>query len=157
MSVQVVSFHCVLKNKLGRIISSSFNNEVILENQPNQQTLAGLIEGLKDLKSGEKRKVSLRADQAYGYYDPKLVKVLNLEDLDINHKIKIGESVIYSHQGKQKSFRVISILNDKITLDGNHPLAGQDLVFEIEATNSRLATPEELFDADYFTISEVYH
>jgi deoxyribodipyrimidine photolyase-like uncharacterized protein len=53
MSIQVVSFHCVLKNKLGQIISSSFNNEVILASHPQHQNLEALIDALKDLKTGE--------------------------------------------------------------------------------------------------------
>ena len=52
MRVQIVSFHCVLKNKLGHLISSSFNQDVVtsppenLDEKPSQiQALAGFIEG----------------------------------------------------------------------------------------------------------------
>ena len=140
MKAQIVSFHCILKNNLGKIISSTFNSNVItyLENQESA-VLMGLIEGLQDLKKGEKRKIHLTAQKAYGFYDPKKIITRSLEDFE-DRGLQKGERIILS----SNAFRVVDISGSQVTLDGNHPLAGQDLVFEIEATEARDATPEEI-------------
>jgi FKBP-type peptidyl-prolyl cis-trans isomerase SlyD len=61
MNAQIVSFHCVLKNKLGQVLSSSFNRDVI-----NQLDVRGS-------NAGERRHFVVPAEEAYGPYDPKLV------------------------------------------------------------------------------------
>lgn len=157
MSVQVVSFHCVVKNKLGHVIGTSFNQDVIVSTQKNNKTLRGLIEGLKDLKPGEKRKVSLRADEAYGYYDPKLIINLNSEEVEVSKPVNLGETIVYADKGVERLYRVTGKTEDSLILDGNHPLAGQDLIFEIEAIDARLATPEDLDDKGSANESLKYH
>ncbi len=144
MGIQVVSFHCVLKDKLGRIISSTFNQNVMTDGPRDADTLTALVEGLQDLEKGEKRRISLRADQAYGFYNPKLVITCPLEEMFAETPIKLGENVTYVKNGKRTAYRVTGLSSDSVTLDANHPLAGQDLVFEIEATEARAATLEEL-------------
>ena len=148
MAIQVVSFHCVLKNKLGRVISSTFNQNVMTDGPRDAETLTALVEALQDLEKGEKRKISLRAEQAYGFYNPKLVITCPLEDLSSGTPVKLGERVIYVKNGIRTAYRVIGVSSDLVTLDANHPLAGQDLVFEIEATEARDATLEELGDLE---------
>ena len=151
MAIQVVSFHCVLKNKLGRVISSTFNQNVMTDGPRDAETLTALVEALQDLEKGEKRKISLSAEQAYGFYNPKLVITCPLEDLSSGSPVKLGERVIYVKNGIRTSYRVIGVSSDLVTLDANHPLAGQDLVFEIETTEARDATLEELGDLEVDT------
>lgn len=145
MAIQVVSFHCVLKDNLGRIISSTVSQNIRTDGTGNQGTLAALVDELHDLRKGEKRRICLRADQAYGYYNPKLVITRRHDDISVGGEpVRIGERVTYIADGKQGVFTVTNVTQDAVTLDGNHPLAGQDLVFEIEATAARDATSEEL-------------
>ena len=144
MSAQVVSFRCTLRNKLGQVISSTVNQDVMTQDMRSEQKLSFLAEGLRNLSKGEKRRICLRAEQAYGYYDPKLLIVRPLDEIEVSEPIILGESVTYIRNGKAKSFRVIEISNDSVTLDGNHPLAGQDLIFDIEAMEARDATPDEI-------------
>lgn len=159
MKAQIVSFHCVLKNTLGKVISSTFNNEVITQAGGAGDVLKGLAEGLQDLKTGEKRKISLSAEKAYGFYDPAKVMVCASEDVPRGATLRKGDQVLMSKEnGEQKSLRVVEILDDRITLDGNHPLAGQDLVFEIEALATRDATAEELSAVEMSIVSnEILH
>ncbi|MGE0763372.1 MAG: peptidylprolyl isomerase [Bdellovibrionales bacterium] len=146
MAVQVISFRCVLKDKLGRVISSTINQNVLTHSIEKTGALSALASGLQDLRKGEKRKISLRADQAYGYYDPDLVLVRHREELSVEgDAIRLGEKVIYAREnGEASVFRVTELSKDFVTLDGNHPLAGQDLIFEIEAMDARAATEEEI-------------
>ena len=67
MKAQIVSFHCTVKNKFGKVISSTFNHEILTGGQNLQaDQLVALSKGLENLKAGEKRRITLDASQAYG-------------------------------------------------------------------------------------------
>lgn len=130
---QIVSFHCVVKDRLGRVLSSSFNQNVSTGDSPNGQ-LVGFSRGMRDLKVGERRSIFVAADEAYGFYDPK--KILEVEREDLPRDVRVGDvvSMALEESSVMTQFRVIELDYDKVILDSNHPLAGQDLIFEIEAT-----------------------
>ena len=130
---QIVSFHCVVKDRLGRILSSSFNQNVSTGDSPNGQ-LVGFSRGMRDLKVGERRRIYVAADEAYGFYDPK--KIVEVEREELPADLQLGDVVSMSleESPSMTQFRVIEVDYDKVILDSNHPLAGQDLIFEIEAT-----------------------
>lgn len=130
---QIVSFHCVVKDRLGRVISSSYNQNVYTGDSPNGQ-LVGFSRGMRDLKVGERRRIFVKANEAYGFYDPQKTKEVGRDDLPAD--LQIGDVVAMSsgESGGMTEFRVTDLDYEKVTLDANHPLAGQDLIFEIEAT-----------------------
>ena len=146
MKAQIVSFHCVLKNKLGQVISSTFNSDVINQLEQGTVTLRGLVDGLQDVKKGEKRLIQVSADQAYGYYDPAFVFEVPRSELSQGSRLIVGNEVLTrsTTDGHVRVFRVIDTARDYVVLDGNHPLAGQDLIFDIEVTSAREALSEEL-------------
>lgn len=149
MSTQIISFNCVLKNRVGHLISTTYSRNVLTTTNDKNAPLLGLSEGLQNIKSGEKRSITLKAEQAYGYYDPKKIILYPRKRLPSN--LVIGETVtIVGKSGTHRSYNVVQFLGDMISLDGNHPLAGQDLVFEIEVLAARVATKEELDDAEDF-------
>jgi FKBP-type peptidyl-prolyl cis-trans isomerase SlyD len=145
MESQVISFHCVLKNRLGQVLSTSFNQNVLTIPQEGEDApLACLNSGLQNITQGEKRRIFVSAAEAYGFYNPEKVKVLPLNFFE--EKPRVGELLKLTESSPV--FRVTSIENDSVVLDGNHPLAGQDLIFEVEAVAARAATPEELLDCE---------
>ena len=148
MKYQVVSFRCVLKNKFGRIISSTFNQDVLTGQQVPGGQLPGLANALQNLTEGEHRIVDLNASEAYGFYDPTMVIKVPRGDLpDVSERQSEHRPIMLDFKGNRKAFRVVEIGSENIILDGNHPLAGQDLVFEIETTAVRDATPEEISES----------
>jgi FKBP-type peptidyl-prolyl cis-trans isomerase SlyD len=144
MKAQIVSFHCVVKDKMGRVISSTFNRDILTYDGSAPEILVGLVRGLQDLKKGEKRRIVVPAKEAYGFYDPAQVLHCSREGLAHQHKVKLGDKIMLSGDDEKNVYRVTEIYGDKVTLDANHPLAGQDLVFEIETTEARPATPDEV-------------
>ena len=150
MKAQVISFRCVLKTKFGRVISSTMNRDVVTAAPEGDGfPLRALADGLQNLRAGEKRSIALRADQAYGYYDPKLAITRSREELPGAEGLKIGDQVELSRIGSDPLvYRVVSLSSEMISLDANHPLAGQDLVFEIETLTARDATPEDFNESD---------
>ncbi len=147
MAIQIVSYRCILKNPMGHIISSSIVRDVVLDpNSPNTQ-LRGLTLGLKGIQSGEVRQIFLQAKDAYGFYDPNLTLTRPLEETELSSPFKLDEQVLVIRDGLKIPMRVVDLSRDTVTLDGNHPLAGQDLLFEVHALETRDATPDELQDS----------
>lgn len=145
MKAQIVSFHCVLKDKMGKVIGSTFNHEVLTLPPGPGELLEGLSKGLQNLKKGERRRICLSADEAYGFYDPSLTMEVSRRDLEGGAAVQSGHQVLArGGDGQIRTYRVTETAGDRISLDANHPLAGQDLVFDIEATDARDATPEEI-------------
>lgn len=145
MKAQIVSFRCILKNKLGQIVSSSVNNDVINQLEEGAKNLKGLVAGLQDVRAGEKRQIFVPADEAYGHYDPQLVVEVPRSQLLRGESLGVGDEILgqCTIDGHIRTFRVINALEDAVILDGNHPLAGQDLTFEIEITAAREAVKDD--------------
>lgn len=145
MSIQVISFKCVLKNKAGQVISFTYNRDVLNAAGGNGVGLKGLAEGLSDLSAGEHRTIALPAEEAYGLYDP--ARVILFPKKKLSGEAKVGAMVsVRGKSGKTRIYKVLQIMDGLVKLDGNHPLAGQDLIFEIEALSARDALPEEIED-----------
>ena len=158
MKAQIVSFHCVLKNRLGHVLSSSFNQDVI--NQLEESAIAqgssqlrGLVAGIQNVHKGERRQFTVLAAEAFGAYDPDLVisipraELLNAEGA--KQGLMIGSEISHhpSYRGaKRRVYRVTQIMGDTLVLDANHPLAGHDLVFDIEVVAARDACREDFED-----------
>ncbi len=156
MGIQIISFSCLLKNRVGHLLSTTYNHEVISSLNEDDPVLAGLVRGLQNLTKGEKRSIQLRADEAYGFYDPKKV-ILYPRNKLVKH-LKVGDLVaIKGKSGQIRHYKAVQLHDDMVSLDGNHPLAGQDLVFEIEALQVRNATPEEISQSSNKVSQVVLH
>jgi FKBP-type peptidyl-prolyl cis-trans isomerase SlyD len=157
MGAQIISFNCVVKNKVGLFISSSYNREVLTlsEMQPTG-ILSGLNKNLQNLKKGEKRSITVAAEEAYGLYDPQ--KVILFPRKKLPNDIKKGEMInIVGKSGVQRGYRILELHSDLVSLDGNHPLAGQDLIFEIETLEARDATQKEINDSINTVTGQLLH
>ncbi|MNL60351.1 FKBP-type peptidyl-prolyl cis-trans isomerase SlyD [compost metagenome] len=105
---------------------------------------------------GEKRTIALTAEEAYGLYEPS--KVILYPRKKLPKDMKAGEMVsIVGKSGSIRSYKVLQFHDDMASLDGNHPLAGQDLIFEIEALDVRDATQEEILEASNGFSKQILH
>ena len=146
MTAQIISFNCILKNRTGQIISSTYNKDVLTSINDDRAMLLGLAKGLQGLKKGDKRTITLTAEEAYGFYDPK--KVVYFPRKNLLKDVRVGETVtMLGKSGVSRIYKVASLHADMVCLDGNHPLAGQDLIFEIETLAAREATAVEIQEA----------
>ncbi len=144
LKAQVISFSCILKNRLGHTISESIQSEVV--NSVNHAgQLDELVRGLQNVRRGERRTIEVQAEKAYGFYDPDLFGQLERNNLSEGKKLSVGDTLnLYSpEQRYSKLFRVVEATPEFIHVDGNHPLAGQDLIFEVEILDARDLGPEE--------------
>jgi len=153
---QVISFNCILKNSSGRLISTTYNKDVLTSINKDKAMLLGLARGLQNLQTGDKRKITLKAEEAYGFYDPK--KIIYYPKKRMLKEVKVGEIItIIGKSGTARIYKVVTLQADMIGLDANHPLAGQDLVFEIETLAARDATKEEIEAASNDLSAQLLH
>lgn len=157
MSAQVISFKCILKNQAGQLISSTYNRNVLTFSEVNStDVLVGLNKKLQNLIVGEKRIIKVSAEEAYGLYDPEKIILYPKNKLPKN--IRKNETIqIVGKSGQQRSYRILDIHSDFASLDGNHPLAGQDLIFEIDAIEVREATIQEIDESINAIYRQVLH
>lgn len=93
---------------------------------------------------GEKVEVSLPPEDGFGEPDPSLILVEDLANVPPQLRRLGGEAEAQNEKGEVMTFRVVRIENGKVTLDANHPLAGQTATCVVEIMSVRDATPEEI-------------
>jgi len=95
--------------------------------------IPGFENGVVGMKVGESKKVMIPADQAYGPYNNELVAAVPRSQVPPELDVSVGMVLqVRSTEGGLARAIVRDVSENEITLDLNHPLAGQDLTFEIE-------------------------
>lgn len=140
---RVVSFHYVLFNREGQQLDSSRSGQPFPVMEGKQQIIPGLEEELFKMNKGDKKKIHIPADKAYGQINEKMKIKIGREKLP-QGDIQIGTRFAAGPEPHAPVFIVIKIEGNEVHLDGNHPLAGEDLTFEVEVMEVREATEEEL-------------
>lgn len=140
---RVLYFHYVLTNAQGETLDSSQGSEPMPVLEGAQQIIPGLEEELFKLTTGQKKRIHVPADKAYGPIREQL-KVKVKRDQLPEGELEVGAQFKGGNEQMQLVFTVMKIEGEEVYLDGNHPLAGQDLNFDVEVTGMREATPEEL-------------
>ncbi|MDZ4675921.1 MAG: peptidylprolyl isomerase [Oligoflexia bacterium] len=145
MKTQVVSFHYTLKDKTGQTIEESQKSAPVMYLEGSGQIIPGLEAAMKQLKVGDKKEIFVVSDQAYGPRDPNLIVTLPHSQLPKGDKIEVGQQFRgESGDGHNQIFTVVEVTGTDVKMDGNHPLSGQDLTFNVEVLEKREATEEEL-------------
>lgn len=97
------------------------------------QVIAGLEKHIEGMEVGSASTVTIPSGEAYGEHDPAQVQQIERsaipEDIDLQVGLQLGAR---TQSGQQVTFTVTEIEDATVTVDGNHPLAGKDLVFDVE-------------------------
>jgi len=141
---QVVSIHYTLTGDDGKVIDSSAGGEPLAYLHGHGNLVPGLERELTGKRTGDKLQVKIAPAEGYGEYDPQLVQQVPRRALKGIANIHVGLRLQAQTQHGPKPVTVTRITGDMVTLDGNHPLAGKSLNFEVEITAVRAATAEEL-------------
>jgi peptidylprolyl isomerase len=128
-----VFVHYVGKLDDGSVFDSSINSNPLEFTIGDGSIIPGFEESVIGLEEGQKKSFAVKSEDAYGPYYNERVIVINKSQLPPDLDPQIGDKL----QGQQPDgsvvlFSVIDRNEDEITLDGNHPLAGKNLNFEIE-------------------------
>ncbi len=142
MKPKVISFNYTLKDSQGQVLDAS-NGGPLAFLEGSHQIIPALEEQLKTMLIGQKKSVKLAATEAYGLVEPKMI--MDVPKADVAHlPVEVGSFLQLQLSDSMKVVRVTQVSDEKVTLDGNHPLAGQDLEFDVEMVDLRDATEEEL-------------
>lgn len=99
----------------------------------NHEIIPGLENALVGMKKGEKKKIKVKAEEAYGQRYEKNVRKLPLASLPPGMKVEKDMMLMAGDgNGHQLPVRVIDADKDSFTIDFNHPFAGKDLTFDVE-------------------------
>lgn len=139
---RVITFNYTLRDTQGQVLDSS-NEGPMSFLSGSGQIIGKLEDELSGMLIGQKKTVSLKAQDAYGQVDPKMVMEVPSQEL-AHLQIEVGAFLQLDLGEQIKMVQVRNITEELVTLDGNHPLAGQDLVFDVEMIDQRPATPEEI-------------
>jgi len=109
------------------------------------QMLPKFEENLSTLSTGDSYEFRLASEDAYGNYDDEAVANLPKEMFQGTDIPEIGSMLpLQDNNGNHFQGQVVSIAEDSVIVDLNHPMAGQELHFKGKIVNVRPATPEEL-------------
>ncbi len=141
---KVASIHYTLKNDEGAVIDSSEGQEPLAYLHGAQNIVPGLEVELEGKTTGDKLSVVVAPEQGYGEKSVEMIQVLKKDMFGGIDTIEVGmEFHAETAQGMQV-VEVVDVEGDEVTIDGNHPLAGQNLHFDVEVVEVRDATEEEL-------------
>jgi FKBP-type peptidyl-prolyl cis-trans isomerase SlyD len=144
MNRRVVTFHYTLRDPAGRVLDSSAGNPPVSYLEGAGQIIDGLDQRLRTVAAGGKTRVQVPAAEAYGERDPEQVQRVKRVLLPVDGEVQIGETFRTGEDRQAPVVTVVGIDGDEVLLDGNHPLAGVALTFDVEVVGAREATAEEL-------------
>lgn len=140
----VVSIDYILRSDSGEIIDSSAEGEPLVYLHGHEQIVPGLEAVLAGKQKGDALKVTVPPEHGYGDHDPDGVVRVPTSAMPMPEP-EIGmELLIRSENGQEAPVRIVGVDAEHVTIDGNHPLAGKDLHFEVKVLDVRAATAEEL-------------
>lgn len=136
----VVSFHYTLSNNEGEVIDSSEGNDAFSYLQGGQMIVPGLEAQMEGKGKGDKFKAVVPPELGYGEFDKQLLQKVPLDRFG-GQQVEVG---MQFQAGEHHVVTVKEVTESDVLIDGNHPLAGITLNFDVEVTDVREATADEL-------------
>jgi len=139
-----VTLHLALTLRDGTVAESTFGAEPLTFTMGDGSLLRGLEIALYGLTPGARQRLELSAGQTYGAHDPALVR--RMARADFPAELALAPGVIVGFEtasGEEVAGTVLELDADTVVCDMNHPLAGHDLLFEVEILDVVTAGREE--------------
>jgi FKBP-type peptidyl-prolyl cis-trans isomerase SlyD len=141
---KVITIDYTLKDSDGQTIDSSDDSEPLVYLHGNDNLIPGLEKRLEGKKEGDKLSCVINPGEAYGDYDESLVFTVQKSNFADPSKIEEGMQFEAHGEDGPRVVTVVAVKGDEVTVDANHPLAGEDLHFDVKVVGIREATAEEL-------------
>ena len=139
----VVSMHYTLTDEQGQELDSSVGQEPLVFLSGAQNIIDGLDNALQGKTAGEKLDVAVAPEDGYGAVHEELIQKVPTENFQGVDDIQVGMQFMAQTPGGEQPVTVIGVEEDGVMLDGNHPLAGKTLNFNVEIVDVREASEEE--------------
>ena len=141
---KVVLMNYTLTNDNGDVIDTSDGREPLAYIQGYQNIIPGLEKEMAGKKVGDKFKAVVQPEEGYGKFNPALLQELEKSIFQGVDEIEVGMQFQTQLEDGPIIMTVSKVEGEKVTVDGNHPLADQVLTFDVEVMEIREATAEEL-------------
>jgi peptidylprolyl isomerase len=127
-----VSVHYTGRLENGTVFDSSSGRDPLQFRLGTGEVIAGFDEAVLGMTPGEERSVTIPADQAYGQHRDELLMVVSRSELPPEIQADIGQQLQLSQDGESFVVTITDVTEEDVVLDGNHPLAGEDLTFDLQ-------------------------
>ncbi len=141
---KVVTIDYTLKDDSGNIVDTSQGSEPLAYIHGMGNIVPGLESALDGGAAGDKVSVSVPPEKGYGVRDESLIQVLTKDQFAGVDELEVGMQFHAHSEGGVHTIVITQIESNKVTVDGNHPLAGMVLHFDIDVRSVRDATKEEM-------------
>ena len=144
MSNKVYGVEYTVKDKDGNVVDTNVGGAPLEFISGKGQMIPGFEKAVTEMNVGEEKEVVVPASEAYGEYRDDLTQTLPREQFE-GIELQKGQTLYGQGPDGQTIAVVVKDFNDnEVTIDYNHPLAGQDLTFNIKVLSQRDATPDEV-------------
>jgi len=140
---RVVTIHYTLTNEDGEVLDSSREREPLSYLEGAQNIISGLENALTEKNQGDQVKVAIEPEDGYGEIKEELVQPVPASAFEGVEKVEPGMQFQAQTPGGPQVVRVVSVEEENVVIDANHPLAGQKLNFDVEIVETREPTDEE--------------
>lgn len=128
-----VSVHYTGKFADGSIFDSSVGEEPLVFTIGEGEIIDGFEEGVLSMSVGEKKTIIIEPEKAYGYRHDDMMIEVPLSEMPDELEFEVGDELELTDENDEPMLVIVDQLNeDSVVLDGNPPLAGETLTFEIE-------------------------
>ncbi len=136
----VVEIEYALYNEKGEELS----REPLTYIHGHEELIPGFERALEGAEAGQEVSFSVEPDEAYGAFDEELVIKVPRDAFPEGTEIELGwVATAHDAEGNEYPHTVIELTDDEVTLDGNHPLAGEILHYDVKVISVREATDHE--------------
>jgi FKBP-type peptidyl-prolyl cis-trans isomerase SlyD len=140
----VVSIAYTLKNDTGNVLDSSKGRDDLAYLHGHQNIVEGLEEALEGKAVGDSVSVVVEPEKGYGIRNDELVFQVDRSRMP-EEELELGmQFAAQDKDGNQQVVTLVEIGDEQVTLDANHPLAGQSLHFDVTVNDIREATDVEI-------------
>lgn len=139
-----VSIHYTLTNSAGEQLDSSIGGDALVYLHGSGNIIPGLEKTLQGKSVGDKFQVAIAPEDGYGEYFQEMVQVISRKMFEGVDNVEVGMQFHADVSSGPGIVTVIKVEGEEVTIDGNHPLAGESLNFDVEVTDVRAATEDEM-------------
>jgi FKBP-type peptidyl-prolyl cis-trans isomerase SlyD len=141
---KVVTLNYTLKDDDGNLIDESKDGQFVYLHGA-QNIIPGLEIALTDKTKGDKVSIRIEPKDGYGEYSESMIQNVDKAMFDVEQELEVGQQFhAQTPEGQMITVTIKAVEDDEITVDGNHPLAGVHLNFDVEIMDVRDASPEEV-------------
>ncbi|MDC7225444.1 MAG: peptidylprolyl isomerase [Spirochaetales bacterium] len=139
-----VTINYKVSEQNGEVLEQTEFGKPITYLQGLEMMLPAVEEAMEGRIPGDSVKIELKAEEAFGERHDDLLTDIPKADFEDASELSIGQDIIVGNGEEEVIMTIVNIGDEAVTLDGNHPFAGKDIVFELDVLDVHKTTDEDL-------------